>query len=33
MKPLTVAVDGKLYRGTWDTWEDRVWGRKGEVTL
>jgi hypothetical protein len=33
VKPLTVAVDGKHYRGTWDTWEDHAWGRMVEVTF
>ena len=32
MRELVVAVDGKHYRGTWDTWEDNHWGRMVEVS-
>ncbi len=32
MRELTVSVDGKHYRGSWDTWEDKSWGRMVEVT-
>ncbi len=32
MRELVVAVDGKHYKGTWDTWEDNSWGRMVEVS-
>ncbi len=32
MRDLVVHVDGKPFRGTWDTWEDNAWGRMVEVT-
>ncbi len=32
MQELMVAVDGKHFRGSWDTWEDKAWGRMVEVT-
>lgn len=32
MRELVVHVDGKAYRGSWDTWEDKAWGRMIEVT-
>ena len=31
MRALVVHVDGKPYRGNWDTWEDTAWGRMVEV--
>ena len=32
MRELVTHVDGKAYRGSWDTWEDKAWGRMVEVT-
>ena len=32
MRELVVHVDGKAYRGSWDTWEDKAWGRMVEVS-
>lgn len=32
MRELLAHVDGKPYRGTWDTWEDKTWGQMVEVT-
>ena len=32
MRELIVHIDGKPYRGTWDTWEDNSWGRMVEVS-
>ncbi len=32
MRELIVSVDGKHYKGTWDTWEDNAWGRMVEVS-
>jgi len=32
MRALTVQVDGKHYRGSWDTWRDNAWGQLVEVT-
>lgn len=32
MRELVVHVDGKPYRGSWDTWEDKAWGRMIEVS-
>ena len=32
MRELTVTVDGKHYRGSWDTWDDKSWGRIVEVS-
>lgn len=31
-RELMVTVDGKHYRGTWETWDDAAWGRMIEVT-
>jgi hypothetical protein len=31
-RELIVQVDGKHYRGTWETWEDHAWGRMVEVS-
>jgi hypothetical protein len=31
MRDLVVSVDGKHFRGSWDTWEDNAWGRMVEV--
>lgn len=32
MRELLVSIDGKHYRGSWDTWQDNEWGRMIEVT-
>ena len=32
MREFTVVVDGKHYKGSWDTWEDNSWGRMVEVS-
>ncbi len=32
MRELVTHVDGKPYRGTWDTWDDKAWGRMVEVS-
>ena len=32
MRELHTRVDGKHYRGSWDTWEDGAWGRMVEVS-
>lgn len=32
MRQLLVEVDGKHYRGSWDTWQDKAWGRIVEVS-
>ena len=32
MRELIVSVDGKHYKGTWDTWEDEAWGRMVKVS-
>jgi hypothetical protein len=32
MRQLIVQVDGKHYRGTWDTWSDKAWGQMVEVS-
>lgn len=32
MRELVVHVDGKPYKGAWDTWEENSWGRMIEVT-
>ncbi|MGI9325739.1 MAG: hypothetical protein ACR2PZ_11015 [Pseudomonadales bacterium] len=32
MRELVVHVDGKPFRGSWDTWEDKAWGRMVEVS-
>lgn len=32
MRELVTHVDGKAYRGSWDTWEDKAWGRMVEVS-
>jgi hypothetical protein len=32
MREMLTHVDGKSYRGSWDTWEDKQWGRMVEVT-
>jgi hypothetical protein len=32
MREVVVHVDGKPYKGTYDTWEDNAWGQMVEVT-
>ena len=32
MRELVVHVDGKPYRCSWETWEDKAWGRMVEVS-
>jgi hypothetical protein len=32
MREVVVHVDGRPYKGTWDTWEDDAWGRIVELT-
>lgn len=32
-RELNAQVDGKHYRGSWETWEDQAWGRMVEVSF
>lgn len=32
-RELSVHVDGRHFRGTWETWEDAAWGRMIEVSF